>query len=139
MKLFVATKAFVKFDNKILILRESSKYDDGVNAGCFDVPGGRVEPGQRFDKSLLREINEETGLDVEMGNPFFSDEWRPIVNGEEWQIVGTYFICIANNSKVILSDDHDEFAWIDPREWEKYNLIPNLSSAFKTYLKIYDS
>jgi len=55
-KLFVATKAFVKFQGKILILRESSGYKDGVNVGKFDVPGGRIKPGQRFDESLQREI-----------------------------------------------------------------------------------
>lgn len=86
-KLFVATKAFILYDGKVLLLKESSKYQDGTNAERFDIVGGRVEPGQRFDESLLREIKEETGLDVEIGRPFFVNEWRPIVRGEQWQIV----------------------------------------------------
>ena len=66
-KLFVATKAFIEYEGKILILQESGKYVDGTNVGRYDVPGGRVEPGQRFDESLRREIKEETGLeDVEL-------------------------------------------------------------------------
>lgn len=134
-KLFVATKAFVVFDGKILILKESEKYSDGSNAGRYDVPGGRVQPGERFDEGLLREIKEETGLSVDIKNPFFAGEWRPRVRGEQWQIVGTFFICQAKSNKVSLSEDHQDYKWIDPADYEKYNLIPNLRTAFKAYLE----
>ncbi len=133
-KLFVATKAFIVFDGKILILKESAKYADGANAGRFDVVGGRVNPGERFDEGLKRETKEETGLDVEIGKPFFANEWRPVVRGEYWQIVGMFFECQANADKVTLSDDHDEFKWINPDDFKKYNLIDNLIPAFSAYL-----
>ncbi len=60
IRLFVATKAFILHEGKILILRESGKYIDGSNQGEYDVVGGRVEPGQKFDESLIREVKEET-------------------------------------------------------------------------------
>ncbi|USN55268.1 MAG: NUDIX domain-containing protein [Candidatus Peribacteria bacterium] len=41
-------------------MRESPAYADGSNAGKYDVVGGRVTPGERFDEALLREISEET-------------------------------------------------------------------------------
>ena len=133
IKLFVATKAFINYKGKILILRESSKYEDGSNAAKFDVVGGRMQPGQRFDESLLREIKEETGLAVKIGKPFFVNEWRPVVHGEQWQIVGIFFECTAKSDKVILSKDHDVFEWIDPKTYKNYALIENLLPAFKTY------
>lgn len=133
-KLFVATKAFVVHKGKLLLLKESSKYSDGSNAGKFDVVGGRVKPGERFDESLLREVREETGLDIKIGRPFFINEWRPIVRGEQWQIVGMFFECFADSDKVMLSEDHEEFIWIDPNEYMRYNLIDNLVSAFGSYL-----
>ena len=34
---FVATKAFINFKGKILVLRESTKYSDGTNSGKYDV------------------------------------------------------------------------------------------------------
>ena len=64
MKLFLALKAFLVHDGKVLVLRESPKNPIGTNAGKYDVAGGRLEPGERFDETLLREIREETGLDA---------------------------------------------------------------------------
>ena len=133
-KLFVATKAFIVHQGRILLLRESTKYNDGSNAGRYDVPGGRIKPGQHFQESLLREIQEETGLNVSMGKPFFVNEWRPVVKGEQWQIVGTFFEVQAAADIVRLSEDHDHFVWVEPSEFKNYNLIPNLVPAFEAYL-----
>ena len=133
-KLFVACKAFIVHDGKVLILKESTKYKEGTNIGKFDVVGGRVHPGQHFQESLLREIKEETGLDVKIGKPFHVGEWRPLVNGEQWQIVGTFFECEASSSNVKLGEDHSEFLWIEPKDYKNHNLIENLNPAFEAYL-----
>lgn len=135
-KMFVATKAFIVNNGKVLLLRESNKYQDGTNTGRYDVVGGRVEPGQRFDASLLREIKEETGLDVRVGRPFFVNEWRPVVKGEPWQIVGTFFECFTDNGNITLGADHDEYVWIDPKDFKQYNIIENLVPAFESYLDL---
>ncbi len=135
--MFAATKAFVMHDGKVLVLRESNKYEDGSNCGSFDVVGGRVEPGQHFGESLIREIKEETGLDVEIGRPFFVNEWRPQVRGEQWHIVATFFVCHARSLNVILSEDHDQHLWINPVEYHDHPLIENLHPAFEAYLDIH--
>ncbi|MBI2662908.1 NUDIX domain-containing protein [Candidatus Woesearchaeota archaeon] len=136
IKVFAATKAFIIYKDKVLILKESSKYKDGSNIGKYDVVGGRVNPGERFDESLLREIKEETGLDVKIGKPFFVGEWRPIVNGEQWQIIGTFFECFSKSDNIVLSEDHEDFIWINPKEYKNYKLINNLNGAFEEYDKI---
>ena len=134
IKLFVATKAFVNYKGRILILRESLKYVDGANINKYDVAGGRIKPGQNFKTSLRREIKEETGLKVEIGKPFFVGEWRPVVKGEKWQIVGAFFECFVKSDQIKLSKDHDDFKWINPGEYKKYNLIENLRPAFQEFL-----
>ena len=121
-KLFAAMKAFIVHNGKVLILRESSKYEDGTNVGRYDIVGGRVEPGQNFKESLLREIEEETSLKVKINRPFFVNEWRPVVNNQQWQIIGTFFECQAESDQVNLSSDHDHYLWIAPEEYQKYNL-----------------
>lgn len=134
-KLFVATKAFIKNSKgEILLLKESSKYEEGTNFGKFDVVGGRVKPGEKFDESLLREIKEETNLEVKIKKPFYVGEWRPKVKNENWQVVGIFFICEALNQDILLSKDHDDYLWIKPEDYKNYNIIENLHEAFENYL-----
>ena len=135
VKLFAATKAFIIHNEKVLILKESLKYKDGSNPGSFDVVGGRVKPGQHFKESLIREIKEETGLDVKIGKPFHVEEWRPNVKGEQWHIIGTFFKCTTNSDNINLSKDHENYLWINPDDYKNHNLIPNLHSAFEAYLE----
>ncbi|KKU48198.1 hypothetical protein A3H10_01255 [Candidatus Uhrbacteria bacterium RIFCSPLOWO2_12_FULL_46_10] len=135
LKLFIATKAVIIHDEKILILREASLYADGTNEGRYDLPGGRLKPGERFNEALAREVLEETGLSIQIGNPITVNEWRPVVRGEQWQIVGIFFECYALSPKVIVSTDHDAYEWIDPKEYKKYNIIDNLTPVFEEYLK----
>ncbi len=134
-KLFVATKAFVTWNGKVLVVRESSKYADGSHAGEFDIVGGRLTPGERFDEALMREIKEETGLDGTIGAPFYVGEWRPVVREEPWQIVAIFFEFAAASPDVKLGNDHDEFQWVDPRDLADVPLIPNLKPAFQAYLE----
>lgn len=136
IKIFAATKAFVLYEGKMLLLRESGQYKDATNVGRYDIVGGRVEPGQRFDESLLREVKEETGLTVKIGRPFFVNEWRPVVRGERWQVIGTFFECFAESDKVILSSDHDDYIWIDPKDFRQVNIIENLIPVFESYLEL---
>ncbi len=137
IKIFAATKAFIIYNGKMLLLRESGKYVDGTNSGRYDVVGGRVEPGQRFDESLLREIKEETGLEnIKIGRPFSVNEWRPVVRGEQWQIIATFFECFADSDQVVLSADHDDYIWIDPKDFRQFNIMQNLIPVFESYLEL---
>ena len=133
-KIFIATKAFIVHQGKILIVRESSKYSDGTNVGKYDVVGGRVKPGEVWEESLKREVQEETGLEIKIGKPFHVSEWRPIVQDEQWQIIGIFFECHTTTDQIKLSEDHDDFQWIDPVNFKDYDLIPNLNEAFENYL-----
>jgi 8-oxo-dGTP diphosphatase len=140
-KLFVAMKAFVVYEGKVLVLQESTKYVDGTNAGKWDVPGGRVNPGESFRDALLREVKEETGLDVEMGAPFMIGEWWPEVRGEQWQIIATFSICDAKSADVKLGEDHAAFVWVEPKDYKNFNgtFSTAIPAAFEAYLKSVNS
>ena len=57
-----------------------------------------------------------------------------VIKGEAWQIVGTFIECFANSDKVLLSQDHDKYVWINPEDYLNYNLHEGLNSTFKKYL-----
>jgi 8-oxo-dGTP pyrophosphatase MutT (NUDIX family) len=138
-KIFAAMKAFIVYEWKVLLIRESSIYEDGTNAWKYDVVWGRVEPWERFDECLIREIEEETWLEVMLWKPFHVWEWRPEPRWEKWQVIATFFECSVTTYGLNLWNDHSEYIWIDPKDYLSYDIIPNLKEAFENYLEYKDS
>ncbi|MBP9686486.1 MAG: NUDIX domain-containing protein [Candidatus Doudnabacteria bacterium] len=131
-KLFVATKALIVHEGKVLLLQESTAYADGTNAGKWDLPGGRLHPDESFRDALLREVKEETGLDVTVGGCVYVDEWWPQVRGEQWHVVGMFFVCKSQSvADVVLSTDHAAFEWVPLAESERFQLTKGTQGALE--------
>jgi 8-oxo-dGTP diphosphatase len=55
--------AVIEFpENRILLVKRGTV----VFKGYWALPGGRVEPGETVEQAVVREIEEETGLEVEI-------------------------------------------------------------------------
>lgn len=134
-RMFVATKAFIVKDGKVLIVREAAAYDVGTNTGEYDVVGGRIEPGEHYEDALHREVREEVGLSVEIIKPFAVGEWFPNVKGEQWHIIAIYFECRPTSEEITLGSDHDDYRWINPKNIDEVPIMDNLRSVFTAYLK----
>lgn len=52
---------------RILLTRRP---DGGAHAGFWELPGGKVEPGETPSAALAREWKEELGVDVESAEPW---------------------------------------------------------------------
>ena len=126
-------KAVIVHKNKILILRESKTHDTNTNSGRYQLPGGRVEPGEVFSDALDREINEETGLKTKQLYPLLVGEWRPVIRGVPHQIIGMFIACRTEDSQVKLSEEHDGYEWIYPKDYKKYNILSPDCDAVARY------
>ncbi len=136
-KMFTALKAAIVYEGKILLLQESAAYADGTNRGRWELPGGRLQPGEHFADGLRREVKEETGLDITIDRPYMLGEWWPHVRGEQWQIVATFVLCAAKNDQVILGEEHEEYVWIDPREADQFtNYAAYIKEALQSYVEL---
>ncbi len=113
---FVAAKGVVVHNGKVLFLRESGSYIDGSKPGKYDIPGGRLNPGEGWIDGLKREVFEETGLTVDIAVPFWTCDWRVTRPSEEWHIRAVFFAILMNTDQVTLSVDHDHYVWVDPRD-----------------------
>lgn len=130
----IACKAIIAKDGKVLVLREASTYDEGVNVGKYDIPGGRVEMGEPFREGLLREVREETGLEVTIGEPIFVGEWFPIIKGVKTQIVAIFFVCIPEPGVITLSIDHDDYRWVTVEQARQLPISPPGVEVIEKYL-----
>jgi 8-oxo-dGTP diphosphatase len=133
----IACKAVIVNDDKILVMREATTYDEGTNTGRYHFPGGRINPGEPFLDGLHREIKEETGLEVEVGDPLFVGEWFPVIKEVKNQIVAVFFVCKFQGGGVVLSEEHDDYKWVNREEATQIDMmVPDDEVAEKYFASV---
>ena len=90
----------------------------------WEFPGGRLEFGESPMQALKREINEETGLEVE--KLILLNAWNSFKD-ECTEIIGLTYICTANGDNVMLSKEHRDYEWVTYEEMNDYNLVKGMS------------
>lgn len=103
--------------------------DRGVFPGQWALSGGGVEPGERIEEALRREIREELGdqLELRQITPWtFRDDVRmkTYADGSKEQIYMIYLIfdCVSANREVTINEEFQAYAWVKPEDFHRYDL-----------------
>jgi 8-oxo-dGTP diphosphatase len=117
----VVLAAVIMKDDKILILQRSK--DEDIFPNMWELPSGKKEPLETSETSLLREVKEETGLDIKIIMPFFVFDYqieKPEEIRDSTQI--NFLATPIGNKQIKLSSEHQNFAWIQKDEVNQYEL-----------------
>ncbi|HGY5109217.1 nucleoside triphosphatase NudI [Citrobacter sp. Cb080] len=103
--------------------------DRGVFPGQWALSGGGVEPGERIEDALRREVREELGEQLVLSDitPWtFSDDVRTktYADGSQEEIYMIYLIfdCVAANREVKINEEFQAFAWVKAEDLGSYDL-----------------
>jgi 8-oxo-dGTP diphosphatase len=103
----VATKSFIIDNGKLLIVKRNS--DNIQRPNMWELPGGRLDPGEDPHKGAKREIMEETGIEIEILHPI---NIRHFTRKDNQKITLIIFLCKALHNNITLSQEHTDFDWI---------------------------
>ncbi len=106
----ITIKAVVIDNNNRVLLLKRAKHE--INGGKWDLPGGTLEEGETIKEALKREVKEETGADIEIGNIIKVSEFDK--KHEEFnKRKSLRYLAYYNSGKISLSDEHKTYKWID--------------------------
>lgn len=131
VRFHITVKGIVVFQNKVLLMKRSRPSSDGL--GYWELPGGGLEYGETPNEALLRELKEETGLDIKIIKPIYT--FTKI--REEYQTVGIGYLCIPTNDQVVISNEHTEYCFCK-EEQAKQLLNKEIFEDIVSVLKEYD-
>jgi len=125
----VGIGAVIVKDNKVLLIKRAG--DPG--RGLWSIPGGLVELGEKIKDAVCREVKEETGLDVRVGEIADVTE---IITRDEKDKVKYHFVIVDFFAEVLRgelkpSSDALEAKWVEFKDLRKYRLTETVERLFK--------
>lgn len=126
----VAKLVVVDGDNKYLLMYRSSHPLFGMDP---DLPGGTLEDGEQPLDTMIREVQEEAGVDV------LASQARLLYQGTDYSLHNTeyslYTATFDTRPKVTLSWEHSSYEWLSRDEF-----LEKARPAKDTYMQmVYDT
>jgi 8-oxo-dGTP pyrophosphatase MutT (NUDIX family) len=119
----VVVRAAVERGGRLLLVRRAA-WD--TLPGAWELPGGKLDAGERPQIGLARELAEETGLVADgPALPWFE---LPVVSPSGRRVAERIYRVGAVGTPA-LSDEHDDLLWHDPRQPFPAPLTESASAA----------
>ena len=114
---------------RVLLIRRAA--GNRNYAGCWEWPGGKVDPGEDFARALVREMREETGLAVDVSR---------VAGATEFEMEHARALLVAmevrtRGGDLRLSEEHDAWEWAPFHELEKRPLPGSVGEFMMEYAR----
>ncbi len=129
----VIVGAIIHKEGKFLIVKRAM--NDKIFPGKWELPSGRIEFGEKPEDAIRREVKEETDLDTEDIEYFNirSYVFETRVDGKNIirHNIDIAYLIKPKDSKVKLSDEHEDFCWIDSSSIKNYDTFKEIADLIK--------
>jgi 8-oxo-dGTP diphosphatase len=114
----VVACALVDADKRVLI---AQRPEGKALAGLWEFPGGKVEPGERPEMTLIRELREEIGITVE--EPCLAPLTFASHAYETFHLLMPLYICRRWEGLVVARESQN-LAWVRANKLRDYPMPP---------------
>ncbi len=114
-QIVVVRAAIVGKGDEVLTLKRAPGRNSKTS-GMWELPGGQIDPGEDPRTALIREIREETGLDIVPISPLEPFNSYTIEDGDKAGTSYQAFCCkaVVKGGTFQLSDEHVDYAHQSP-------------------------
>jgi 8-oxo-dGTP diphosphatase len=96
--------------------------------GRWSLPGGSAEPGETLSETVMREVQEETGLHVRVGDEL----WSLRISAGDGRVFEVHdFAATVTGGALAFGDDADDARWVAPAELGTLPLTADLGDYLR--------
>lgn len=134
----VGVNAVIVSDGRLLVVG----FDDETGPH-YNLPGGGVEQGEPLQAAVVREVREETSVDVDVGDLLFAHEYHPERDASDYGAIHKltlFFECeMPASATPTLPEEPDpnlsEVTWLSLEGIETQPLLPDLGHTWRTIVE----
>ena len=125
----LGVSASVWRDGKVLLVQRAKP-----PVGIWAFPGGHVEPGERLEEAVARELFEETGMTAQFRGLLGLYD---VIRRNEAGLVSVHYVIasylgVAGPEEPKAASDAAAVTWADPDRLAGFSLAPNMAEAIAT-------
>jgi 8-oxo-dGTP diphosphatase len=114
----VVAVALVDADDRVLL---AQRPEGKSLAGLWEFPGGKVEPGERPEEALIRELREELGIEVKA--PCLAPLTFASHAYDDFHLLMPLYIC-RKWTGFVTAREGQALKWVAPKKLRDYPMPP---------------
>jgi len=120
---------YIEHNNKLLLLQRAAHKPHG---SCWGDPAGKVDDGENLTEALLREVREETGIELE--STTIHSVGTLFIQSSPFNFAyHMYYVNRQELPDVVLNEEHQRFQWQSIDQLSSLCLVPGAVSALETF------